>query len=94
MRIHHSQLLLAAVTIIICAPFCWAQESMEYPQTRKVDQVDEYFGEPVVDPYRWLEDDVRQSDEVRMWVEAQNEVSFAYINQLPYREEIESRLTK
>jgi prolyl oligopeptidase len=94
MRIHHSQLLLAAVTIIICAPFCWAQESMEYPQTRKVDQVDEYFGEPVVDPYRWLEDDVRKSDEVRMWVEAQNEVSFAYINQLPYREEIESRLTK
>ena len=94
MRNRYAKLLLAAFISFISAGLVQAQDSMEYPPTRKVDQVDEYFGEPVADPYRWLENNVRKSDEVRMWVEAQNEVSFAYINQLPYREEIESRLTK
>lgn len=94
MRNMYSKLLLAVFTSFICAGLVRAQDSMEYPPTKKVDQVDEYFGEPVADPYRWLENDVRKSDEVRMWVEAQNEVSFAYINRLPYREQIEARLTK
>ncbi len=94
MRNMNAKLLLAVFTSFICAGLVRAQDSMEYPPTKKVDQVDEYFGEPVADPYRWLENDVRKSDEVRMWVEAQNEVSFAYINRLPYREQIEARLTK
>ena len=70
-----------------------AQEKMTYPDTKQIDQVDEYWGNKVADPYRWLEDDVRTSDEVRQWVESQNEVTFAHINELPFREEIEKRLT-
>ena len=71
-----------------------AQDKMDYPATRKVDQVDEYFGTPVADPFRWLEEDVRQSEAVAQWVEAQNKVTFGYLKQLPYREAIEKRLTQ
>ena len=69
-------------------------QDIKYPRTRTVDHVDEYFGVKVPDPYQWLEDDVRESQEVRDWVERQNEIAFGYIKQLPYREEIESRLTE
>jgi prolyl oligopeptidase len=47
-------------------------QGIDYPETRKVDQADDYHGVRVEDPYRWLEDDVRESDDVRSWVEAQN----------------------
>ena len=70
-----------------------AQNLMDYPETRIVDQVDEFFGTQVHDPYRWLEENVRNSDEVRQWVDAQNKLTFGYIKTLPYRDEIESRLT-
>ena len=55
---------------------------------------DNFFGTKVEDPFRWLEDDVRESEEVRSWVEDQNEVTFKEIDQLPYRKQIEARLTK
>ncbi|MEL7498657.1 MAG: prolyl oligopeptidase family serine peptidase [Planctomycetota bacterium] len=71
-----------------------AQEKMTYPETRRVEQVDQYFGVPVADPYRWLEDDVRKSKAVESWVEAQNKVTFSYIESLPFRDQIEQRLTK
>lgn len=67
---------------------------LKYPETRKVDQIDEYFGIKVPDPYRWLEQDVRESDEVRDWVERQNQVTFGYLKNLPYRDKIEKRLTE
>lgn len=72
----------------------FAQDKMEYPQTKRVEQVDDYFGTSVADPFRWLEDDVRKSDEVRAWVEAQNKVTFSEIEKLPFRKEIETRLTE
>ncbi len=71
-----------------------AQERMQYPEAKKVDQIDEYFGFKVPDEYRWLEDDVRESEEVAKWVEKQNEVTMGYLESLPYRDEIETRLTK
>ena len=71
-----------------------AQTMLEYPSTEKVDQTDEFFGVTVADPYRWLEDDVRESTEVEQWVAAQNEVTFGYIEKLPYRKEIQKRLTE
>ncbi len=71
-----------------------AQEPMEYPETRRGNQVDDFFGVGVPDPYRWLEKDVHESDLVRGWVEAQNKVTNKVIQNLPYRKEIESRLTK
>lgn len=65
--------------------------SVTYPQTKKVDTVDTYFGEEVKDPYRWLEDD--RSAETAEWVKAENEVTFDYLNKIPFREELKERLS-
>ena len=70
------------------------QEKMSYPTSKTIDQIDEYWGVSVPDPYQWLEEDVRESDEVRDWVKRQNELTFKYIADLPKRENIEARLTK
>jgi prolyl oligopeptidase len=67
-------------------------QPMSYPETRKGDVVDTYFGNEVADPYRWLEDD--RSEETENWVKAQNEVTFAHLESIPYREKIETRLTE
>ena len=64
---------------------------LPYPETRRGDVVDEYFGTRVPDPYRWLEDDM--SDETAAWVEAQNEVTFHFLDQIPFRNQIRERLT-
>jgi len=61
-----------------------------YPVTAEVDTVDTYFGTAVPDPYRWLEDD--NSKETEEWVTAQNEVTFGYLNQIPFRDKIKTRL--
>lgn len=63
-----------------------------YPHTRKCDQVDHYHGVTIADPYRWLED--LDSEETKAWVEAQNEVTFAYLNQIPAKETLKERLTQ
>ncbi|MBD1924128.1 S9 family peptidase [Microcoleus sp. FACHB-831] len=63
-----------------------------YPASRKVDQIDEYHGTKVQDSYRWLEDP--DSEETKAWVEAQNQVTFAYLNEIPEREKIKQRLTQ
>ncbi len=63
-----------------------------YPETRKTDHTDDYFGVPVADPYRWLENDVREDEEVANWVAAQNDLAFGYLKNLPGRERIEKRL--
>lgn len=70
----------------------WALD-FQYPQTRKSEHVDEYHGVRVEDPYQWLEQDVRVSEQVRRWVEAQNEVTFSYLESIPEREAIRERLT-
>jgi len=62
-----------------------------YPPTKKVDQVDDYFGTKVADPYRWLEND--NSPETAAWVEAENKVTFAYLDKIPYRAQLKDRLT-
>ncbi len=61
-----------------------------YPETKKVDTVDTYFGSEIKDPYRWLEDDM--SDETAAWVKAQNEVTFGYLDKIPFRNQIKQRL--
>ena len=67
-------------------------KAITYPTTQKVDVVDDYFGTKVSDPYRWLEDDL--SPETAEWVKAQNVVTFDYLSKIPYREQIEQRITK
>ncbi len=66
--------------------------TIQYPNTKTETVVDEYFGTPVADPYRWLEDD--RSSETANWVKAQNKVTFSYLDQIPYRDQIEKRLTQ
>ncbi|GAB4241518.1 MAG: prolyl oligopeptidase family serine peptidase [Ekhidna sp.] len=68
-----------------------AQTKLSYPSTNKVDTVDIYFGTPVSDPYRWLEDD--NSDQTAQWVNAQNRVTNAYLDNIDFREVIKDRLT-
>jgi prolyl oligopeptidase len=65
---------------------------LNYPTTKKVDTVTNYFGIDVKDPYRWLEDDM--SDETAAWVSEQNKVTFDYLAEIPYREELKARLEK
>jgi prolyl oligopeptidase len=67
-------------------------QTIAYPPARRGDVVDDYHGTTVVDPYRWLED--VDSPETRAWVEAENRVTFAYLEQIPERERIRKRLTK
>ena len=63
-----------------------------YPPARKSDQVDDYHGVKVADPYRWLED--LDSEETRNWVEAENKLSFGYLAAIPARNALKERLTK
>jgi prolyl oligopeptidase len=71
-----------------------AEPALKYPTTKKVDQVDDHHGTKVADPYRWLEDDVRESKDVAAWVEAQNKVTFGYLEQIPERGYINERITE
>ena len=66
--------------------------TLNYPTTKKVDTITNYFGVEVKDPYRWLEDD--KSEETAAWVKAENEVTFGYLSKIPYREALKNRLEK
>ena len=65
---------------------------LSYPVAKTVDQVDDYHGVKVADPYRWLED--TDSADTHAWVEAENKLTFGYLEQIPYRKSIHDRLTK
>jgi prolyl oligopeptidase len=67
--------------------------SPTYPQTERGTVSDELFGETVADPYRWLENDVREDPKVAAWVAAQNKVTDAYLDALPGRDMFKARLT-
>ncbi|NJL56252.1 MAG: S9 family peptidase [Richelia sp. RM2_1_2] len=66
--------------------------TITYPETKRVDVVEERFGQTIADPYRWLENDVRNDKEVANWVESQNKVTNAYLNTLPSRDIFKDRL--
>src|SRR6266516_4498072 len=63
-----------------------------YPVTRKTNVVDDYNGVKVADPYRWLEDD--NAPETKAWVDAQNKITFGYLQNIPELPAIRERLTK
>jgi len=81
---------LAAALLLIAGLSGQEAKKMTYPVTKTVDQVDDYFGTKVPDPYRWLEDD--RSAETGEWVKAQNAVTFGYLEQIPFREKLKNRL--
>ncbi len=78
---------LSFLTILLFSTAMMAQ--FKYPVARKTDQVDDYHGTKVEDPYRWLEDD--HSDETAEWVKAENEVTFGYLNGIPFRDKLRAR---
>ncbi len=85
-------LLLLASALVACSQSGPESTGLEYPGTARVDHTDDYHGTAVADPYRWLEDDVRESDDVKAWVDAQNEVTFAYLDTIDERDAIRERL--
>jgi len=85
-------LLLALAALLPALLAAQSAQMLHYPETRRGGQVDDYFGTKVADPYRWLEDDT--SAETKAWVEAQNAVTFGWLEAIPEREAIRKRLTE
>ena len=93
------RLVSALTAISILASPALADPSAErpkpvYPHTRATDLVEEQFGEKISDPYRWLENDVRNDAEVRKWVDDENRLSGDYLKTLPGREILTDRMRK
>jgi prolyl oligopeptidase len=78
------------ITAIVCTLVMNAQTKITYPETKKIDHVDTYFGKNSNDPYRWLEDD--RSAETEAWVKAQNVVTYDYLVRIPYRNQLKTRM--
>ena len=83
------RILILLIALFINKTMAVAQK---YPVTRKMDQVDDYFGTKISDPYRWLEDD--NSPETAKWVQAENTVTNDYLSSIPIREKVKQRLTQ
>lgn len=69
-------------------------DALTYPETRTVDVVDEQFGVYVADPYRWLENDVREDEEVAAWVKAQNSLTNNYLDKLDGTKALAASMTR
>ena len=86
-------IILAVAALISCGKSKQKMiKTLAYPETKKGDVVDDYFGTKVADPYQWLENDT--ATEVIQWVKEQNKVTTNYLEQIPYREQIKKRLTE
>ncbi len=87
--------VLGAALLLLCAASPADEPIMtkpDYPETRRDDVVEEIFGHTIADPYRWLEEDVRGSEDVDDWVERQNRVTDAYLEKLPACDWFESKI--
>ncbi len=81
-----------AMSSVFAAMPLAGQSGLHYPVARKSDQTDNYFGTTVADPYRWLED--TDSPETKQWVEAENALTFQYLESIPERASIKEQLTR
>lgn len=88
----HPPIRLALIVCLLAGTAQQMIKSNSYPAARKSDQVDDYHGVKVADPYRWLED--LDSAETRAWVEAENKLTFGFLESIPARTTIKERLTK
>lgn len=84
--------ILLNISILLTSASALCAQPLEYPQTPKIDHSDTYFGTVVADPYRWMENDAAQT--VAGWVQAQNKVTLAYLEKIPFRDQLKARLTK
>jgi len=94
MRLFRSLGIAVALALLLngCARSRYAQGPLTYPEARQVDVLEDYHGVQVADPYRWLEDP--DSEETRAWIEAENKLTFAYLESIPARKRINRRLTR
>ncbi|PIE50403.1 MAG: S9 family peptidase [Flavobacteriales bacterium] len=92
MKKNISVLMLSALFLSACNSNTTSSKKMNYPETKKIDQKDVYFGTEVHDPYRWLEDD--KSDETKSWVTTQVKFTNDYLSKIPFRKKIKSQLKK
>lgn len=84
-------LLLAAMAVLAsCSTKQEQPTAGPYPVTQRVDTIDQYFGTEVPDPFRWLENDTAAA--TAEWVEAQNKVTFSYLDHIPYRDSLKARI--
>lgn len=84
--------LLAWALVCVALASTLSAQKLQYPSTKKVEQVDTYFGTKVSDPYRWLEDE--KSPERTAWIDEQNKVTFGYLEKIPFRTQVKQRLEK
>ena len=93
MTMHQRTWRTALLIALGCGSGLLAQSpSLTYPQPRKGDVVDDYFGTKVADPYRWMED--LNAPEVKQWVDAENAVTSKYLDALPQRDALKKRITE
>ncbi len=89
-------MLKRSLALIVLSAFAAAVpasgQKWEYPEARRADQIDDFHGVKVADPYRWMED--TESPETRAWIEAQNKITFDYLGSIPQRAAIKDRLTE
>jgi prolyl oligopeptidase len=81
--------ILVTITVIGSSV---AAQRLQYPDSKRVDHVDAYFGVHVADPYRWLEDE--NAPDTRKWIEEENTVTFGYLDRIPFRQQMKARLEK
>jgi len=90
---HRAWPRIAVLIALTCGSSLLAQSSsFTYPQPRKGDVVDDYFGTKVADPYRWMED--LNAPELKKWIDAENAVTFKYLDALPLRDPLKRRITE
>lgn len=80
------------IALLSFFPMLVFAQALKYPETKKVNQEDDYFGTKVSDPYRWLEDD--NAAETAEWVKEENAVTENYLSKIPFREKVKSRMTQ
>jgi prolyl oligopeptidase len=88
----HSRTMPIVAALALLESTLLAQSSMRYPQPRKGDVVDDYFGTKIADPYRWMED--LNAPEVKQWIDAENAVTFKYLDSLQVRDVLKKRITE
>jgi prolyl oligopeptidase len=68
------------------------KDNLKYPKTNQIEHIDTYFETKISDPYHWLEDD--KSKETEAWVKSQNEVTNAYLDKIPFRNDLVNQMKK